>query len=79
MTQKLTIIGHRTAFNNEQSPYRIVSCKMPRNNNAKQFKQEIYRPFLCIKRNKYVTHQQTTTTELQAPDLGQAHKSFSND
>ena len=23
--------------------------------------------------NKYVTHQQTTTTELQAPDLGQAH------
>ena len=24
-------------------------------------------------KNKYVTHQQTTTTELQAPDLGQAH------
>ena len=23
--------------------------------------------------NKYVTHTQTTTTELQAPDLGQAH------
>ena len=25
MTQTLTTIGHRTAFNNEQSPYRIVS------------------------------------------------------
>ena len=24
MTQKLTTIGHLTAFNNEQSPYRIV-------------------------------------------------------
>ena len=25
MTQTLRTIGHRTAFNNEQSPYRIVS------------------------------------------------------
>ena len=25
MTQTLTAIGHRTAFNNEQSLYRIVS------------------------------------------------------
>ena len=24
-------------------------------------------------KNKYVTHKQTTTTELQAPDFGQAH------
>ena len=24
-------------------------------------------------KNKYVTHKHTTTTELQAPDLGQAH------
>ena len=31
---------HRTAFNNEQSPYRIVSYKRPRNDNVKQFKQE---------------------------------------
>ena len=23
-------------------------------------------------KNKYITHKQTTTTELQAPDLGQA-------
>ena len=30
ITQKLTTIGHRKAFNNEQSPYRIVSYKMPR-------------------------------------------------
>ena len=28
MKQKLTTIGHRTAFNNEQSPYRIVSYKI---------------------------------------------------
>ena len=27
MTQKLTEVGYRTAFNNEQSPYRIVSYK----------------------------------------------------
>ena len=38
ITQKLTTIGHRTAFNNEQSPNRIVSYKRPRNDNVKQFK-----------------------------------------
>ena len=27
ITQKLTTIGHRTAFNNKQSPYRIVRYK----------------------------------------------------
>ena len=27
MTQKLTTIGHHTAFNNEQSPYRIVGMQ----------------------------------------------------
>ena len=26
-----------------------------------------------LTKNKYVTHKQTTTTELQAPDLGLAH------
>ena len=35
MTQKLTAICHRTAFKNEQSPYRIVSCKRPRNDKCK--------------------------------------------
>ena len=40
MTQTLTTIGHRTAFNNEQSPYRIVSYKRPRYDNVKQFKRE---------------------------------------
>ena len=40
MTQKLTIIGHRTAFNNEKSPYRIVRYKRYRNHNVKQFKRE---------------------------------------
>ena len=29
MTQKLTTIGHHTAFNNEQNPYRTVSYKGP--------------------------------------------------
>ena len=29
MNQKLTTIGHRMAFNNEQSPYRIVTYKRP--------------------------------------------------
>ena len=29
MTQKLTFIGNRTAFNNEQSPYRIASYERP--------------------------------------------------
>ena len=40
MTQKLTAIGHPTAFNNEQSPYRIFSYKRPLNDNVKQFKRE---------------------------------------
>ena len=26
-----------------------------------------------LTKNKYVTHKQTTTTELQAPNLGQEH------
>ena len=32
--------GHRTAFNNEQSPYRVVSYNRPRLDNVKQFKRE---------------------------------------
>ena len=40
MTQKLTTIGNRTAFNNEQIPCHIVSYKRPRNDNVKQFKRE---------------------------------------
>ena len=41
MTQKFTtFIGNHTASNNEQSPYRIVSFKRPRNDNVKQFKRE---------------------------------------
>ena len=43
MTQKLTTIGHHMAFKYEQSPYRIVSYKRPRNNKcSKQFKREIF-------------------------------------
>ena len=41
MTQKLTTIGHSTAFINDQSPNRIVSYKRPCNYNVKQFKREI--------------------------------------
>ena len=40
MTQTLTTIGHRTAFNNDQSPYHIVSYKRPRYDNVKQFKRK---------------------------------------
>ncbi len=39
-TQNLTTIGHRTAFNNEPSLYRIVSYKMSRDDNVKQLKRE---------------------------------------
>ena len=35
MTQKSTIIGHRTAFNNVQSPYHIVSYITPQNDKCK--------------------------------------------
>ena len=40
MTQTLTSIGHRAAFNNEQSLYRIVSYKRPLQDNVEQFKRE---------------------------------------
>ena len=40
MTQTLTTIGHPMIFNNEQSPYRIVSYKRPSYDNVKQFKRE---------------------------------------
>ena len=74
ITHTLTTIGHRTAFINEQSSYRIVSYKRPRYDNVKHFKRET-NSLIYIKKwtkNKYVTHKQTTTTDLQSPDLGQA-------
>ena len=40
MTQKLITIGHRTAFNNEQSPHNLVSYKGSRNDKVKQLKRE---------------------------------------
>ena len=40
MAHKLTAIGHRTASNIEQIPYRIVSYKGPEITNIKQFKRE---------------------------------------
>ena len=47
VTQKLTTIGHLTAFNNEQHPNHIVSYKRPRNDNVKQFNRENKRLNLC--------------------------------
>ena len=35
ITQKLTTIGHRTAFNNDQNPYHIVRYNRPRNDKCK--------------------------------------------
>ena len=40
ITKKLTVIGHRTSFSNEQSPYRIVIYKRPQNDNVKHFQRE---------------------------------------
>ena len=50
MTQKLTTIGHRTAFNNEKSPYSIVSYKRPRNDNVKQFKRKKLTGLIMLKK-----------------------------
>ena len=49
MTPKLTSIGHPTAFNNEQSPYRILSYKRPRNDNVKQFKRKTITALFFLK------------------------------
>ena len=38
----INTIGHRTAFNNEQSPYHIVSYKRPQYDNVKQTNGLIY-------------------------------------
>ena len=38
MTQKLTTIGHRTAFNNDQNLYRLVSNKRPKKDKWKAIK-----------------------------------------
>ena len=51
------------------------AIKGPEMTNVKQFKREINSLIYIQKwtKNKYVTHQQTTTTGSQAPDFGQAH------
>ena len=56
MTQKLTTIGHRSAFNNEKITYRIVSYKRHQNDNVKQFKRENQRPYLYKKSNERKTN-----------------------
>ena len=56
MTQTLTTIGHHTAFNNEQSPWRIVSYKRPRYDPVKQFKREKLTA-LFVSKNEYVCYQ----------------------
>ena len=52
MTHKLTSIGHHEDFNNEQSPYNIVSYKRPRDDNVKQFKRENYGLNICTKNER---------------------------
>ena len=52
MTQKLTTIGHRTDFNNQQNPYRIFSHKEAPKRQCKTFKREIERPNLCTKNGR---------------------------
>ena len=42
MTQKLITIGHHAIFNNEQSPYRIVRYKNPRNCNIRSSTKDQY-------------------------------------
>lgn len=42
ITQNLTTIGHRMAFENEQNRYRIVKYKRHRRDKCKQFKRETY-------------------------------------
>ena len=49
-TQKLTTIGHRTAFNNEQSPEAIVSYKRSRNDKFKTIQTRKLTASLCTKR-----------------------------
>ena len=62
---KINNLGHRTAINNEQRPYRIVSFKRPRNINVKLFEQKtnglIYIQNMNEKQN--FTPKQTTTAE----------------
>ena len=72
MKQKLTTIGHCMDFNNEQSPYCIVSYKRLQNEKCQTIQSNYLIYVKEINENKYVTHQQTTTTELQASDFGQA-------
>ena len=45
--KKLATIGHHTAFNNEQSPYRIFSYKWAPKDKCKQFKRENQRSNVC--------------------------------
>ena len=49
LTQILTNIGHRMAFNNAQSPSSLVSYERSRNDNVKQFKRENKR-FIYVKK-----------------------------
>ena len=42
--QIIPIIGHCMAFNNEKKQCTMVSYKLPRHKNVKQFKQENQRP-----------------------------------
>ena len=68
--------GYRSlySFNNEQSLYRIVSYKSLQITDVKHSNKKTT-GLINVQKwiiNKYVKQQQRKTTELQAPDLGQA-------
>ena len=52
MTQKLTTIRHRAAFNNEQSPYRIVSYIMLRNDKFKTIQARKTNGLIYVQKNE---------------------------
>ena len=65
MTQKLTTIGHIKAHTAQSA---INGPEMTMYNNSNEKTNGLIHVQKTNK-NKYLTHKQTTTTELQAPDI----------
>ena len=66
MTWKFTTTCHHTAFNTEQRPYIIYTGTEMTNETFQRRKQTAYFTMFYVQKsikNKYVTYQQTTTTE----------------
>lgn len=61
-------------YNNEKNPERKVVYKRLRNENYETTHlRKVTTQFITKKLLKYGRHELTTTTVLQAPDLGQVH------